>query len=52
MFNVWVLKEYGFKINEEKTILMKITRKKSAETKIKFGGPHYKQVEEIVYFII
>ena len=34
------LKEYALKINKEKTVVMKVIREKSAETKIKFRG-HY-----------
>ena len=43
------LKEYGLKINEEKTVVIKVTREKSAETKITFRGHYLKQVDEFVH---
>ena len=44
------LKEYGLKVNDEKTAVMKMTREdKMAETKIKFRGHYLKEVEKFVY---
>ena len=44
----YALKEYGLKMNEEKIIVMKVTRENS-ETKIRFRGHYLKKVEEFVY---